>query len=179
MPCHHLPLSFTAVHHPYVYSSFRCVFSDHLILVQPSHQLNLEQMATTSNRNIAIGAGIAAAAGAAAFFGVRALRQKRAARAAAATATPAVEVKSRGVVTKEQTARNARIVALASAFPPHEHSQTQVSIHRPYPTIIRIANNANRVPRATQFSSVPWTLCYPTCSLLIRCCAVWLLNNST
>lgn len=79
-------------------------------------------MATTSNRNIAIGAGIAAAAGAAAFFGLRSLQKKRAAKAA--TAAP-VEVKSRGVVTKEQTARNARIVALASAFPPHEHSQTQ------------------------------------------------------
>jgi hypothetical protein len=47
-------------------------------------------MATTSNRNIAIGAGIAAAAGAAAFFGLRSLQKKRAAKAA--TAAP-VEVK--------------------------------------------------------------------------------------
>lgn len=80
----------------------------------------------TRNTNIAaVGAGIALAAGAT-FFGLRALRNKKANKAAATpVVAAAVEVKSRGTVTAAQTARNARIVALASAFPPHEHSQTQ------------------------------------------------------
>lgn len=83
----------------------------------------MSSTATSSVRNVAIGAGLAAVAGLATWYGVKRARQAKKEKKAAPTA--AGEGKSKGVVTAEQTARNARIVALASAFPPHEHSQTQ------------------------------------------------------
>lgn len=83
-------------------------------------------VSSSSTRNIALGAGIAAAAGVAAYFGVRRARASRAAKKEVkAEAKEEVKVPSKGVVPEAQSARNARIVALASAFPPNEYSQSQ------------------------------------------------------